>query len=71
MTAYPVLSIPGKRIYEILVMFSLFSYKGYFFQPVSVFVVEDEAIVADDLRKTLVSPGYAVAGTVKREENAL
>lgn len=39
-------------------------------QPASVFVVEDEAMVADDLKKTLVITGYAVAGTAKTGNSA-
>src|SRR5512145_1928453 len=37
----------------------------------SVFIVEDEAIVADDLRETLTSLGYSVAGIAKSGELAL
>jgi PAS domain S-box-containing protein len=40
-------------------------------QPASVFVVEDEAIVANDIRETLLSLGYAFAGTAKSGETAL
>jgi two-component system, response regulator PdtaR len=39
--------------------------------PASVFIVEDEAIVADDLRETLKGLGYTVAGTAKNAEIAL
>jgi PAS domain S-box-containing protein len=37
----------------------------------SIFIVEDEAIVADDIRETLQSLGYTVAGTAKTGETAL
>jgi len=37
----------------------------------AIFIVEDEAIVADDLRETLISLGYTVAGTAKSGEIAL
>lgn len=40
-------------------------------QTASIFVVEDEAIVANDLRETLKSLGYAVAGAAKTGETAL
>lgn len=40
-------------------------------QPASFFIVEDEAIVANDLKETLLSLGYAVAGTAKSGEIAL
>jgi PAS domain S-box-containing protein len=36
-----------------------------------IFIVEDEAIVADDIRESLISLGYAVAGTAKSGETAL
>jgi PAS domain S-box-containing protein len=36
-----------------------------------IFIVEDEGIVADDIRETLVSLGYSVAGTAKSGEKAL
>lgn len=39
--------------------------------PASVFIVEDEAIVASDLRETLLGLGYSVAGTAKSGEAAL
>ncbi len=39
--------------------------------PASVFVVEDEAIVAGDLRETLLGLGYSVAGTAKSGEVAV
>jgi two-component system, response regulator PdtaR len=39
--------------------------------PASVFIVEDEAIVADDLRETLKGLGYTVTGTAKNAEIAL
>lgn len=39
--------------------------------PASIFIVEDEAIVANDLKETLQSLGYAVAGTAKSGEIAL
>lgn len=39
--------------------------------PPSVFIVEDEAIVADDIRETLKSLGYAVAGMARTGESAL
>ncbi len=39
--------------------------------PASVFVVEDEAIVAGDLRETLMGLGYSVAGTAKSGEAAV
>lgn len=37
----------------------------------SILIVEDEAIVADDIRETLLSMGYTVAGTAKSGEIAL
>jgi len=37
----------------------------------TLFIVEDEAIVANDLKETLVSLGYTVAGTAKSGEAAL
>jgi PAS domain S-box-containing protein len=37
----------------------------------SIFIVEDEAIVADDIRETLESLGYTVAGMAKSGEVAL
>lgn len=37
----------------------------------SILVVEDEAIVADDIRETLIALGYTVAGTAKTGESAL
>lgn len=37
----------------------------------SIFIVEDEAIVADDIKETLQSLGYTVAGTAKSGESAL
>lgn len=37
----------------------------------SIFIVEDEAIVANDLKETLQSLGYAVAGTAKSGETAV
>jgi two-component system, response regulator PdtaR len=40
-------------------------------QPASIFVVEDEAIVANDLKETLKSLGYDVAGSAKTGETAL
>jgi PAS domain S-box-containing protein len=40
-------------------------------QPASIFVVEDEAIVANDLKETLKSLGYGVAGSAKTGETAL
>jgi PAS domain S-box-containing protein len=40
-------------------------------QPASIFVVEDEAIVANDLKETLTSLGYAVAGSAKSGAAAL
>jgi two-component system, response regulator PdtaR len=40
-------------------------------QPTSFFIVEDEAIVANDLKETLQSLGYAVAGTAKSGEVAI
>ena len=36
-----------------------------------ILVVEDEAIVANDIRDTLISLGYDVAGTAKTGESAL
>jgi PAS domain S-box-containing protein len=36
-----------------------------------IFIVEDEAIVADDIRETLIGLGYTVAGTAKSGEVAL
>jgi PAS domain S-box-containing protein len=36
-----------------------------------IFVVEDEAIVANDIKETLISLGYGVAGTAKSGESAL
>jgi PAS domain S-box-containing protein len=36
-----------------------------------IFIVEDEAIVANDIKETLVSLGYGVAGTAKSAEIAL
>jgi PAS domain S-box-containing protein len=36
-----------------------------------IFIVEDEAIVANDLKETLKSLGYRVAGTAKSGEDAL
>lgn len=38
---------------------------------VRIFIVEDEAIVADDLKGALKSMGYAVAGTAKSGESAV
>jgi PAS domain S-box-containing protein len=40
-------------------------------QPASIFIVEDEAIVAKDLSGILVSLGYSVAGTAKNSETAI
>jgi PAS domain S-box-containing protein len=40
-------------------------------QPASIFIVEDEAIVANDLKETLTNLGYAVAGTANSGESAL
>jgi PAS domain S-box-containing protein len=40
-------------------------------EPASLFIVEDEAIVANDLKETLISLGYAVAGTAKTGEAAI
>jgi PAS domain S-box-containing protein len=37
----------------------------------AIFIVEDEAIVADDIRETLISLGYTTAGTAKSGEVAL
>jgi PAS domain S-box-containing protein len=37
----------------------------------SIFIVEDEAIVAEDIRETLISLGYDVLGTAKSGEAAL
>lgn len=39
--------------------------------PLSILIVEDEAIVADDLKVTLMDLGYTVTGTVKSGEAAL
>ncbi len=39
--------------------------------PLSVFIVEDEAIVADDLRETLKGLGHTVAGTAVTGEAAV
>ncbi|MFA5269017.1 MAG: PAS domain S-box protein [Methanoregula sp.] len=38
---------------------------------IRIFIVEDEAIVADDLRETLKSLGYSIAGTAKTGESAV
>jgi len=38
---------------------------------IRIFIVEDEAIVADDLKETLISLGYRVAGTAKTGESAV
>ncbi|MCK9579296.1 MAG: response regulator [Methanoregula sp.] len=40
-------------------------------EPASLFIVEDEAIVANDLKETLMSLGYAVTGMTKSGEVAL
>jgi PAS domain S-box-containing protein len=40
-------------------------------QPASFFIVEDEAIVANDLKETLLSLGYTVAGVAKSGEVAV
>jgi PAS domain S-box-containing protein len=40
-------------------------------EKLAIFIVEDEAIVADDIRETLISLGYTVAGTAKSGEIAL
>ena len=37
----------------------------------SIFIVEDEGIVADDIRETLINLGYDVVGTAKSGETAL
>jgi PAS domain S-box-containing protein len=37
----------------------------------AILVVEDEAIVADDIRETLISLGYTVVGTAKSGESAI
>jgi PAS domain S-box-containing protein len=37
----------------------------------AILVVEDEAIVADDIKETLISLGYTIAGTAKSGETAL
>jgi len=37
----------------------------------AIFIVEDEAIVASDIKETLISLGYTVAGTAKSGELAL
>lgn len=37
----------------------------------AIFIVEDEAIVASDIRETLISLGYSAAGTAKTGELAL
>ncbi|MDD1685864.1 response regulator [Methanoregula sp.] len=37
----------------------------------AIFIVEDEAIVANDIRETLISLGYTAAGTAKSGEIAL
>lgn len=37
----------------------------------SIFIVEDEAIVASDIRETIISLGYTAAGTAKTGELAL
>jgi len=37
----------------------------------SILIVEDEAIVANDIKETLISLGYGVAGIAKSGENAL
>jgi PAS domain S-box-containing protein len=36
-----------------------------------IFIVEDEGIVANDIRETLISLGYGVAGTAKTGESAV
>lgn len=36
-----------------------------------IFIVEDEAIVADDIRQTLTALGYGIAGSAKSGESAL
>jgi PAS domain S-box-containing protein len=36
-----------------------------------IFIVEDEAIVADDIKETVISLGYGVAGTAKSGESAI
>jgi two-component system, response regulator PdtaR len=40
-------------------------------KPAAIFIVEDEAIVANDLKETLRGLGYAVAGSAKTGETAL
>ncbi|MFA4861569.1 response regulator [Methanoregula sp.] len=40
-------------------------------QPASLFIVEDESIVASDLKETLQALGYVVAGMAKSGETAL
>lgn len=40
-------------------------------EPASLFIVEDEAIVANDLKETLQGLGYTVAGTAKSGEIAV
>ncbi len=40
-------------------------------EKAAIFIVEDEAIVAADLKETLISLGYTVAGTAKSGEIAL
>jgi len=40
-------------------------------QKPAIFIVEDEAIVAADIRETVTSLGYQVAGMTKSGESAL
>jgi PAS domain S-box-containing protein len=40
-------------------------------EKAAIFIVEDEAIVADDIKETLISLGYSVAGTAMSGEIAL
>ena len=46
-------------------------FKGCTMVKPVLLIVEDEAIVADDIKETLISLGYTVAGTAKSGEIAL
>ncbi len=45
--------------------------KAHLMQPATIFIVEDEAIVSNDLSEILVSLGYSVAGTAINGETAI
>jgi two-component system, response regulator PdtaR len=46
-------------------------HKGYMMEKPAIFIVEDEAIVANDIKETLKSLGYHVPGIAKSGETAL